>query len=421
MTKRKNSADLLTKRKQTISTNLLLNEQWHPTRNIGFSKYIITLGSDLDAWWRHYDKKNKVWHEWHAVVGDRCRKHQGCAVCAGRQVQVGVNDLLTKHPILCKEWNYEKNKELTPLQFTSGSSVGVWWRHYDRKNKVWHEWYATIKNRSIHSRGCAICYGKQVQIGVNDLITTRLDLASEWNYEKNGLLTPYMVTRSTNLKVWWKHFDLKTNMEHEWIATINSRDAGNNCGICSGQVLVVGINDLATINPTLAQEWDTELNYPLTPSMVTKGTSKKVWWKHFNNLTKTWHSWRATVASRSAGSNCGKCYGSGGFKSNKPGYLYLVEGEIESHKVTQFGISQDLKNRLRTHRLSGFDKVLATIDFPVGSEAMVLERKLINLMKEHHLDSCRAKGILFDGASEAFCLEDVDQDFLDEFMELITL
>lgn len=50
---------------------------------------------------------------------------------------------------------------------------------------------------------------------------------------------------------------------------------------------------------------------------------------------------------------------------------------------------------------------------------MAIERNLINLMRERDLDSCRAQGILFDGASEAFCLEDVDQDFLDEFTDIV--
>ena len=37
------------------------------------------------------------------------------------------NDLATIYPDLSKEWNYEKNGNLTPHNITSGSRKKVWW------------------------------------------------------------------------------------------------------------------------------------------------------------------------------------------------------------------------------------------------------------------------------------------------------
>ena len=31
------------------------------------------------------------------------------------------------------------------------------------------------------------------------------DIAAEWNYEKNALLTPQMISYGSGKKVWWKH------------------------------------------------------------------------------------------------------------------------------------------------------------------------------------------------------------------------
>ena len=43
--------------------------------------------------------------------------------------------------------------------------------------------------------------------------------------------------------------------------------------------LVVGENDLQTVHPELAKEWDYSKNGELTPEKVTFSSSKKVWWK----------------------------------------------------------------------------------------------------------------------------------------------
>ncbi len=42
--------------------------------------------------------------------------------------------------------------------------------------------------------------------------------------------------------------------------------------------LIVGQNDLATVNPNLAAEWHPSKNGSLLPSQTTAGSNKKVWW-----------------------------------------------------------------------------------------------------------------------------------------------
>ena len=68
--------------------------------------------------------------------------------------------------------------------------------------------------------------------------------------------------------------------------------------------LVKGVNDLETLNPTLAEEWNYEKNGTLTPDQVTAGSNKKVWWK-----CKFGHEWEAIVGSRSKGHGCPFCSG----------------------------------------------------------------------------------------------------------------
>ena len=65
--------------------------------------------------------------------------------------------------------------------------------------------------------------------------------------------------------------------------------------------LLQGVNDLATVNPKLAAEWDTDMN-TLSPEDVTFGSSKKVWWKCIKG-----HEWKTTVNCRSRGEGCPYC------------------------------------------------------------------------------------------------------------------
>lgn len=55
-------------------------------------------------------------------------------------------------PILCEEWDIEKNGDLLPEDVTCHSKLKVWW-----KCKYGHSWKASVGNR-FNGRGCPICY-----------------------------------------------------------------------------------------------------------------------------------------------------------------------------------------------------------------------------------------------------------------------
>ena len=67
--------------------------------------------------------------------------------------------------------------------------------------------------------------------------------------------------------------------------------------------LVVGVNDLETVCPDLAKEWDKEKNEGLLPSQFTRGSHYYAWW----TCHRCGHGWRARVGSRSRGSGCPEC------------------------------------------------------------------------------------------------------------------
>ncbi len=202
----------------------------------------------------------------------------------------GVNDLRTTHPALAAQWHPTKNGGLVPEEFVAGTHRKVWWL-CDKG----HEWQASISSRS-RGIGCPVCAGKLVVAGENDLSSFYPQIAAEWDAEKNGRLTPQMLTPYSNRRVWWR-----CGLGHEYIAAVAARTMhGSGCPYCAGFKALAGFNDLATLDPDVAAQWHTELNEKLTPEMVTLGSRKKVWWQCSQG-----HVWAAVIHSRTGPNHCG--------------------------------------------------------------------------------------------------------------------
>jgi len=274
------------KENSLLATNPELAKEWNYEKNGNLRPEYLLANSNKKVWW-----KCKNGHEWESTVANR-NNGQGCPICASKKVLKRFNDLTTINSKLASEWNYEKNADLKPENFMPNSHKKVWW-----KCDKGHEWQATIASRNS-GHGCPHCAGQKVIKGETDLATLNSELANEWNYEKNGDLKPEDVTANSGKKVWWK-----CDKGHEWQATIASRNSGNGCPYCSGKKVLVGYNDLATVNPRLETEWNLDKNCDLKPEDVTANSGKKVWWKCSKG-----HEWQATITDRNAGSGCPICY-----------------------------------------------------------------------------------------------------------------
>ena len=203
------------------------------------------------------------------------------------------NSLLATNLELAKEWNYQRNGSLRPEHVLVNSNKRVWW-----KCNKGHEWQAKIANRH-NGNGCPYCTGRYATKGENDLATINPKLVEEWNYEKNGELKPENFMPNSHKKVWWK-----CSKGHDWQATIFDRYNGTACPYCLNKKVLKGFNDLATLNPKLASEWNYEKNGDLRPEHFTVGSNKKVWWK-----CNKGHEWQATISHRNHGRGCPYCAG----------------------------------------------------------------------------------------------------------------
>lgn len=95
-------------------------------------------------------------------------------------------------------------------------------------------------------------------------------MMSKWNFEKNEKLGlfPDKLTCGSNKMAWWT---CNKDERHVFSAKICHIFEGRIvCPICSNQKILVGVNDLATTNPELLNEWNYDKN-EITPQQVTYG------------------------------------------------------------------------------------------------------------------------------------------------------
>lgn len=281
-------------RKQTLlEARPDLAAQWHPTKNGDLKPSDVTAYSTKKVWWIC-----EQGHEWQAKI--RSRYETGCPVCARKKLKRKIvlhnGSLQDKAPALAAQWHPTKNGELKPSDVTAFSAQKVWWI-CDKG----HEWPATVANRSQGNK-CPYCSGRMKRkvypSGQDDLETVKPKMAAQWHPTKNGDLKPSDVKWSSKKKAWWI-----CKNGHEWQASIYTRNEKRTCPICSGSKILVGYNDLETINPALAVQWHPTKNGDLKPSDVTAGSGKKVWW-----LCEKGHEWEARIADRNRGSGCPYCY-----------------------------------------------------------------------------------------------------------------
>ena len=196
---------------------------------------------------------------------------------------------------LLREWDAAANGARTPENTGVSCKAKVAWRC-----SKGHAWTAAIYAR-VAGSGCPYCSGRKPVAGENDLATTHPHLASEWDTEKNGDLTPRDVSAGSHRKVAWR-----CARGHVWTVSVNRRtyrDSG--CPYCAGKLPIPGETDFATRCPEAAAEWDYEKNGDLRPEQVMPRSKGFAWW-----ICPLGHSYRAAIRSRGGeGTGCPYCAG----------------------------------------------------------------------------------------------------------------
>lgn len=127
------------------------------------------------------------------------------------------------------------------------------------------------------------------------------EIADEWLYSRNEGWGPEHFSRASGVKCWWKC----QWCNREYKAQINNRTKrGSACPYCASKK-VCSDNSLAENQPGIAAEWHPTKNGRLTPSGITRASSRRVWWQ----CRKCKYAWECAVADRTTlHSGCPACY-----------------------------------------------------------------------------------------------------------------
>ena len=323
--------------------------EWHPSKNGNLKPNQILSKTDKSYYW--LCPKN---HVYKARCADRTGKLSGCPRCTRQSSEPEIRiltecmyifkNVISRHKIdgvevdiFIPEFNLaieydgsffhknSKEKDLTKNKFLKSNSIHLIRVRHHPLTKLSHN-DLIVKNEILKKLDLNIIikeiskFSKTQNIDkikeymtktkfLNDklfrkyisyfpspfpdksLLITHPDISKEWDYKGNFPLKPDNFTYGSRQSVLWL-----CKKGHSYPSTISSRTGNkkSGCSFCSGQ-RVGKDNNLEYLYPNIASEWHPLKNGDLKPSLVTKGSNKKVWWKCSINSQ---HEWDANIYDR---------------------------------------------------------------------------------------------------------------------------
>lgn len=135
-------------------------------------------------------------HSYQKCIQEKTLKTSKCPICINSIVIPGVNDLLTTHPKIAEQWDYEKNT-IFPTEVSAGSHKYAWFK-CDNGHNIKQQ----IEGKTRNGYGCKYCSNNEVLTGYNDLKTKFPEMIKYWDYAKNDV-SPENVHFGSSKKYWW--------------------------------------------------------------------------------------------------------------------------------------------------------------------------------------------------------------------------
>lgn len=344
--------------KSLATLNPFLASEWHPTKNGQFTPSMVSLGSDRKPWWLCARG-----HSWQATVSNRHHHRSNCPKCTRQTSRPELrlySELRTIFPDVKHRAKINPRLECDVVIPSINLAI-----QYDGKRYHQGKLMKDVKNsESLTLRGFqvirirdtslptlpwAIAINEKQGLLISDiksllskvprqelthdqrslirrymqaerflaetdyldlcsmipgavpgssLADLHADIAKMWHPEKNGRLTPSMVTPGSTTKVYWK-----CKRHGSYLGTVADRVKGRRCPHCTRRV-VLPEDSIEVLFPDLAQQFHPTRNGAVKASSIAPGSRKKYWWKCQKNPD---HEWSAVVQSRVDGCGCPIC------------------------------------------------------------------------------------------------------------------
>ncbi|MEH7114604.1 zinc-ribbon domain-containing protein [Neobacillus niacini] len=163
---------------------------------------------------------------------------------------------------LAEEWNYEKNGDLKPSNFTAGSHSEVFWRC---KSKG-HEWSAVIYSRK--KNGCPYCVN-QLVLPEDSIAFTEPWILGKWDFKRNKR-TPDTIPSGSSKYIYLLPCQYNHKPRYDKVHRI-LQDKGE-CKECNKRSRSIGL-----LHDYILDEWNFELNSGLDPFLINSHEKTEVY------------------------------------------------------------------------------------------------------------------------------------------------
>lgn len=294
-------------KKIAVDVNTIINTILADIKNIPFKRSFAFLHKDVAEEWDYSLnaplKPEMFFPMSDKIVGWICKKCGGKwdAPIKSRSMGYDCSRCAKRHQYTTEEWiskaievHGEKFDYSKVEYINSKTNVII-------KCLICNMEFKQAPSEHLSGKGCKYCAGQALH-PLKTLAKLNPKIAAEWDYEKNGTITPNDIGKTNNKKIWWK---CNNGKSHSYLAYVQQRLRGSGCAVCAGRQ-VIPETSIASLYPEIAKEWDYERNTPLTPLDVGKGYNGDIWWKCPNNEHS---SYMAKVYNRTKkGTGCKKCY-----------------------------------------------------------------------------------------------------------------
>ena len=125
----------------------------------------------------------------------------------------------------------------------------------------------------------------------------RPDLLLEWDYKKNGKITPELVTIGSKIKYYW----ICPICKYSYSCSPYDKSKGISCPAHKNKIIITGKNDFASQYPELLKYWDYE-NNKISPNKVYHNSTKK-----YNWICEQGHRYNSSIVDIVKSKRCPIC------------------------------------------------------------------------------------------------------------------
>lgn len=263
-------------------------KEWHPTKNKNLTAQDVSTHSGRRVWWRC-----KKGHEWQVQVNSRTRgEGTWCPICSPNVSKLEVAIYCELKSIFGNvEWQKKINKRECDI-FIKSLGLAI-----ELDGYPWHEGKEKrdlLKNEVFLQEGY-----KTVRIR-----DKRLKKLSDIDVLYDGRNRPHSIVKqllktleNNNLNKRCYNDAVKRYLKSRLLQ--NKEEYTHILSTLPGPPFELSIEHLY---PHLVKEWHNKKNFPLAPSLFTKGSNQLVWWR-----CKKDHEWQASIVDRTSGRGCPAC------------------------------------------------------------------------------------------------------------------